>query len=231
LVAERTDGDEPVAGGAEVHDAKDRHGPDHVRRDSSDAPPMREDLAPYRVTELAPLATSLGFDDPAAQLLVEQQILDVVEAEGPVLANLLLDRLCAAWGIAAADSPVRGVFEQAVGSLERRHRLDRSASGTLTLPHTALTVVRVPDGDDPRTVRSVAQVPPRELRLAVEQVTAKAGQPLLAKDALFAAVAELFGWPDRSAAIDSALEMALAGLVRDGRVVIDGDGDGVRLGA
>jgi hypothetical protein len=194
------------------------------------APTMREDLSPYRVTELAPLATSLTFDDPAAQLLVEQQILDVVEAEGPIVAKLVLDRLCEAWGIVPADSTVRGAFEQAVSTLERRHRLQHSASGTLALPHTTLTLVRVPDGDDPRTARTVAQVPPRELRLAIEHVTAEAEQQPLAKDTLCAAVAELFGWPDRSAAIDSALEMALAGLVRDGRVVIDADGGGVRLG-
>jgi very-short-patch-repair endonuclease len=179
---------------------------------------------PYRLARptpppLGPTQSKLQMHTPEARVELSRMIMEVVDVEGPIQDGLLLERIRESWGVGRAGSRIRDNLRRTVDFLTQRGEV-QVAGRFIELKGQTLETVRVP-GSDPQASRTVAEVPPAELELAVQNVLADAhgGTP----DELTLAVALLFGWNRRGPDIAAALDAAVDALVRQGHITEDGD--------
>lgn len=167
------------------------------------------------------LRRGIDLGSPESTQSVMQAIEAVVEVEGPVSSEVVLERLKASAGVARAGRRIREVFDSAVDALRKRGAISVDRGGFLwSRETTEPEAVRTPTDTDPTTIRRVVDVPPQELRLAVLHLLADA---LTAEqDELTTAAARLFGWNRRGSDIGRALDRAVSHLIRDGLVSRDG---------
>ena len=117
---------------------------------------------PYRRYR-EPGARDLLLDSDRVQRLAEQ-VARVVEAEGPVHTDLLVERLKEINGVARAGANVQANIDRAVATAMRRGRIERVTRDFVKAPGTRLETFRTAgDGVD----RPLAQVSPEEIELAV----------------------------------------------------------------
>jgi hypothetical protein len=190
-----------------------------VEVEVGDRPPWAE---AYAVSSPdPPRSRRLDMHDPAARSDLVRMIEEVVVVEGPISHELLLRRVREAWGVGRAGSRIRDAFDGAIQILRRRNRIVESDKGFWMLLHGDAGRVRTPDAEIPATRRSIDEVPPSELRVAIEWVVSdaiKAG-----RDELTYTVARLYGWNRRGSDIGAALDRAVKYLLWAKRLVRDGD--------
>lgn len=138
--------------------------------------------------------------------------------EGPVHEGRVLNAVRSAWGKGKSGSRIKEAFTNAVRDL-CRSTMDRDRNGFLRVSNTAVTAVRVPGADDPRTEREVKHVPPEELKLAIRRIVVDAHT--VTHDDLSQHVARLFGWRRRGTEIRATLDDATAELLRSGDLLED----------
>jgi hypothetical protein len=110
------------------------------------------------------------------------------------------------------------MFESAVNSLVRSGTVGRSLRRFLVRPDEPVTVVRRFVEGEPWTKRTVAQVHPDELALALLRFAQDARS--IPHDELTVRTARLFGWGRRGSDISAAMDQALRFLVNEGRLVL-----------
>jgi very-short-patch-repair endonuclease len=176
--------------------------------------------SPYEVADPVGPARHIEMHVPEAQADLRRMILEVVAVEGPVLDELVLQRVREAWGVGRAGHRIRDAFWGEVLALSRRGAIEDVEEGFLASAENQLTNVRVP-GDEADGRRGVNEVPRAELKLAVLNLTRDAQR--VSRDELTSAVARLFGWNRRGGDIAAALDAALNELVRAGEIVEDGE--------
>jgi hypothetical protein len=147
-------------------------------------------------------------------------IIEVVEVEGPVRDELVLRRVRESWGVGRAGHRIREAFNKAVAALGQRGDIKKVERRFLALNEDKLAAVRVP-GSDPTARRDVDEVPPAELKLAVDHLVREARR--VSRDELTFEVARLFGWNRRGPDIAAALGSAVDALIRDRTIGEDGD--------
>lgn len=119
---------------------------------------------------------------------LEREIIRVVEVEGPIHADYLLERLKSIHGVARAGHRIKGHYRRAVESAVRRRRVTLDPRNFLWPRQDTLNGFRVPSN----TVwRDIEHIPPEELRLAVLHVVES--QFGLPRVALIRETARLFG--------------------------------------
>ncbi|WP_236576441.1 DUF3320 domain-containing protein [Streptomyces sp. HF10] len=135
----------------------------------------------------------------------------IIETEGPIHEDLLVQRAREAWGVARAGSRIRD------NVLTVAHALARS--GTVRLDDgfydvaewTALRARRPEAGEKPRTV---IQIAPAERRLALYELAAEC--PGMPEDELIKQACEFFGWRRTGRDIRDRLGADIAELHRQG---------------
>jgi hypothetical protein len=158
--------------------------------------------------------TQLELHDPAAALQIRQIIRRAVDQEGPVHRDVLLRRVRDAWGVARVGGRIRDNFDRTLEAAHHGGDVVVDAHGFVSLPGRVLETVRTPVEGTPETLRSVAEVPPAELRLAVLRLVEDA--LAIEDNELTAEAAGLFGWLRRGSDISAALDRAIAGLLDEG---------------
>ncbi len=183
---------------------------------------VRDWAVPYRLAQVSAVHSGYDLDDPGARPELLRVIEEVVRQEGPVEIDRVLAAVKLAWGVKRAGSRIQGAFGAAVTTLSRT-RLEVRFERFLAVRDTEVSpaVVRVPVPGVPSTVRSVADVPPSELDVAVANVVEEA--VTVSPDELAVIVSRLFGWQRTTREIDSAVDRSIQRLVALGHLTHHGD--------
>lgn len=174
----------------------------------------------YAVAALERPSTWAEMHDPVAQAEFRRLITQVVNAEGPVSREVVLRRVREAWGVQRAGSRIREAYGLALSWLTSRGVVLVQDTDFLIAPGAEPASVRVPSQDIDDTRRRVDEIPPRELRAAIEHVVRDAMQ--VERGELTQAVARLYGWNRRGSDIGPALERAVTYLLRAKRLEKNG---------
>ncbi|MGC5000300.1 DUF3320 domain-containing protein [Streptomyces sp. DT195] len=172
----------------------------------------REWSAPY-----APGAVTVSprheLHTPEARPALREVLARIVEAEGPVHEDLLVQRAREAWGVGRAGSRIRDNVREVADSLVRSGKL-ASDDGFYTLADTGTPKARHPaDGDTPRKVVHIA---PGERHVALYGLAVEC--PGLTEDELIKLACEFFGWRRTGKDIRDRLAADIAELRRAGRL-------------
>ena len=151
-------------------------------------------------------------------------ILEVVQREGPVAVEVVLRRVREQWGMNRAGSRARSAFDSALRALRRKHSLVAESDGFLALPGQTV-VVRGGVRDAPATIRSIHEVSPSELRLAIVRFVEEVHS--ISEDELTARVSSVFGWNRRGADISNEFRRLVRKLVTEG--ILQQNGSALRL--
>src|SRR5262249_7068715 len=144
-------------------------------------------------------------------------IRDVVTAEAPVHEDRVLKAVREAWGVGRAGHRIRSAFDEVVRELVLRGEIVRDDDGFLWNASDTEFYVRVPDPDDPDTLRPIREVAFAELAGAVLGLTDDAHA--ITRADLAVHVARLFGWGRTGSDISTALEDVIDALIDDGELV------------
>ncbi len=176
-------------------------------------------IRPYVVSR--PVARRTGYEitEPQSQPDLVRVVQQVVKEEGPLHRERLVRRVREAFGVGRTGAKVRAVIDEAVDRCVRERSVE-VRSEFLGAPGGWHSAVRVPDPADEGSRRKVEEVPPDELRLALQLYVGDAHA--IDREALLVAVARLFGWGRLGPDIRYALEDALEDAVSAGQLVEQG---------
>lgn len=183
-----------------VHDLRDRDG--HLGL------PWTE---PYERVELAPRSSYYEFHETSNRRMQAEMARQVIDAEAPVSIACVTQRLAEAYGVQARRRVVRAVRE-ALGVVERAGNAEIHGD-FVWRPDQRVERVRLPVPGDARSRRSIEDIPPEEIDLAIMHLRRVAGQ--VSDDGLLVQVGRLFGFDRTGDKIRSVLEERLA-VVRSG---------------
>lgn len=175
---------------------------------------------PYQVARLTALGDSEIFD-PAMQPRVRKLVEAVVDVEGPVDEAVVVQRVRIAWGHNRSGARISAAITDAIKASLRADVICRMDSTFLSVPGRVVDVVRIPSETAEGSERTITQVPPDELRLALTLLLADAGS--VSEDDLSFHVSRLFGWGRRSSAMSATIERLIEELEIEGVVLRIGD--------
>jgi very-short-patch-repair endonuclease len=156
----------------------------------------------------------------ASDAVVQDAMLRIVQAEGPIHAEEACRRLATAWGLDRTGTRIRDAGLRALAALLAQGRCVVDADFWTVQPPPAIAV-RDRSGVASGSLRRADMLPPAEIRQAVLQVLADSAR--VQREELVVEVARLFGFlrtgGDIRVAIDRVLEK-----MRDVSVIIDEGG-------
>jgi hypothetical protein len=116
---------------------------------------------------------NLEFNDPYARKMLSDLLKQIVENEGPLHIDVAAHRLAAVWGIHRVGSRMRETID---GILRYSARSSVDERGEFLWPKRVgfELRVRIPEPDDPQTIRTVSEIPPEEIELAYEKILEEA---------------------------------------------------------
>jgi hypothetical protein len=174
----------------------------------------------YTPTTLRNLPRGLQITDVRAREVLKDMIVAVVTQEGPVQRERLLRRVKSAFDVGRASPRIQAVFDTAIAEVKASDRRVCEGCGFLWLDGTEWKV-RVPRDGDPLGRRSVAEVAPCELELAIRKTVDDALR--IDRKTTMTYVARLYGWDRNGGIIEAAFERAVRALVKRGEIASDGD--------
>ncbi|MET9176977.1 DUF3320 domain-containing protein [Kitasatospora aureofaciens] len=173
------------------------------------AAPDREWSAPYEIYQVS-AASSYDLHTPEARPAIERVLLAIIEQEGPIHEEILVQRVREAWGVGRAGSRIRDNIRVV------RDRLVRS--GRATLDGDFVDLVR--DGDPAarhpgrHAARKLVHVAPRERWRALVELANEC--PGMSQDELVRQACEFFGWQRVTKETRTSLEADIADLRSQG---------------
>jgi very-short-patch-repair endonuclease len=177
-----------------------------------DRVPDRPWSSAYRVADIR-VSTPVEMHTSEARPALRRVITRIVETEGPVHEDLLVQRAREAWGLGRAGSRIRDNVRDVLRNL--------GAEGVVVLDGSFVDVAGRSDGPAARTpvdacVRKVAQVAPVERRFVLVRLAAEC--PGMTAEELLLQVREFFGWKRMGTDIRATLEADIAALYAQGRL-------------
>lgn len=160
---------------------------------------------------LAPPTYGMQFHDSGAQPILKRMLFQIVEAEGPVHKDVVASRLAQAWGLERVGERMFHAVTAAWRSLSRENQV--RIQGTFLWPcrEAFHITVRQPTQGDDQSRRSIHEIPPEEIILAMKNLVRDSLS--IEPDKLFVYVARIFGFERAGNHIHKALENALKELV------------------
>ncbi|MFE7857232.1 DUF3320 domain-containing protein [Streptomyces sp. NPDC057403] len=146
---------------------------------------------------------------PALRRLLTQ----VIEAEGPIHEDLLVQRAREAWGVARAGNRIRDNVHEVAGSLVRSGLVRLDSAFYDVVDRDTLRARRPEEGT---MARKVVHIAPMERHLALYELTAEC--PGMSLDELIKQACEFFGWRRTGKDIRDCLAADVAELHRQGRL-------------
>ncbi len=156
--------------------------------------------------------------DPRASATVRSAILKVVACEGPIVEDLLVKRVLAAWDATSTERR-REAMSKGVGSLLRAGGI-MQLGNAYCVPRQRVDIVRVPHDDDPRSRRDVREISDIELGQALVRLVSDAR--VIDRDEATRSTARLFGWRRSGPSIAAALNRVVDQLAEADLIVRDG---------
>lgn len=176
-----------------------------------DTEPDRPWSAPYEASELyvTPMAE---LHTPEARPAIRRILTRVVETEGPIHEELLVQRVREAWGVTKAGPRIRENIRQVVRGLKRAGSVSMSGEFIDIAGRTDLTARHpTPDGTP---LRKVMHIAPAERRLALRELAAEC--PGVSGAELIRLACDFFGWKRLGPDIRAALQGDIAELYAEG---------------
>jgi very-short-patch-repair endonuclease/DNA polymerase III delta prime subunit len=158
---------------------------------------------------------NLDFNDLYARRTLSDLLKQIIENEGPLHVDVAAHRLAEAWGHQRVGPRMRetidSVLRDSARSVDERN-------GFLWPKRNGIELrVRIPEPDDPRTMRSVFQIPPEEIELAFKKILEEALS--MSREALVIQIARLFGVDRLASDSQIQLEQILDKLISKGEVI------------
>ncbi|MFD8079212.1 DUF3320 domain-containing protein [Streptomyces sp. NPDC059718] len=175
--------------------------------------PERPWSAPYEVCDMT-VSSLHELHTPEARPELNQLLRTIVETEGPIHEDLLVQRAREAWGVARAGNRIRDNVREVVRVLARTGRISVRA-GFLNLTGREDPKARYPDGEE--APRKALHIAPAERQLALYELSAEC--PGMSRDELVRVTCEFFGWRRAGRDIRSCLEGDIADLYGQGKFV------------
>jgi len=160
----------------------------------------------YITADVPPLPWWIDPGDPGSRFDMQDAIVEIARAEGPVHITLIHQRVRDAWNIGRIGPNIRENIDAAISLTDVIREGD-----FIDLPNRDVTAVRRPTNGVPRKVE---QVPPGELTLAITSLLRDAGTT--SRGDLVIAVARIFGWSRTGRDIGQAINSVIDRLVRAG---------------
>ncbi|MET8694990.1 DUF3320 domain-containing protein [Streptomyces bauhiniae] len=172
----------------------------------------REWSAPY-APGVVTVAPRHELHTAEARPALREVLVRIVEAEGPVHEDLLVQRAREAWGVGRAGSRIRDNVRAVADALVRSRRI-ASDDGFYALADPGPLKARHPrEGDTPRKVVHIA---PGERHVALYELAAEC--PGMTEDELIKQTCEFFGWRRTGKDIRDRLAADIAELRGAGRL-------------
>ncbi|MEU5728869.1 MULTISPECIES: DUF3320 domain-containing protein [Streptomyces] len=156
------------------------------------------------------LPLSAAHRESVGALSAGRILTQVIQAEGPIHEELLVQRAREAWG-ARAGSRIRENIRQVVRGLRRTGAVSADGDFLDTADRQDLKARHPADGT---TARQAAHIAPAERRLALRELAAEC--PGMSRDELLRQACDFFGWRRLGQDIRAALESDVAELYAQG---------------
>ncbi|MFD8740738.1 DUF3320 domain-containing protein [Streptomyces sp. NPDC059618] len=166
----------------------------------------------YR-TETVMLPPGHELHTPEARPALRRLLARVIEVEGPVHEELLVQRAREAWGVARAGSRIRDNVREVTRMLVSSGRVAVDGAFFATEGHDVVGARRPQDGESARKVLHIA---PAERYVALCELAAEC--PGMSEDELVKQACEFFGWRRTGKDIRDCLAADIAELRRRGRL-------------
>ena len=146
-----------------------------------------------------------------------KHVVRVVSIEGPIHETEIVARIRSAWGLARTGVRIRDAVQAAIKAANGSGYI---AGGPFYVVPGQTVMVRNRSEVDSNTLRRPENLPPEEVKAAIDQVVEE--NYGAEQDQLVQAVARLFGFASTSAQLREVVENALADLLGSGRLRMDG---------
>lgn len=143
---------------------------------------------------------------------LRRALVQIIETEGPIHPDLLVQRVREAWQVGRAGSRIRENIEQVLRELVSSGAAKRTGEFLSSAEGRELTAREPVE----RCARKVSQVPGAERRLAAVELARES--PGMSEDELMQQVREFFGWKRMGAEIREALAGDIAELCATGQL-------------
>ena len=175
----------------------------------------------YAATDVSPIFIA-DPKTPEALPALRRYFERVLNIEAPIHDSLLMRRFTKAWNIGRLGHLIRANVDIALNRVQiNGSNVTKDSFGFYRKADPKLRAVRVPTDDE--NSRTVAQVPPEELELALTYLIRDA--VVTNSEQATQGVARLFGWRRTGTDIQNAIDAALSRLIGSGAVEqIRGDG-------
>nr|WP_246620008.1 DUF3320 domain-containing protein [Streptomyces corallincola] len=199
----------PRTPGADEHPAP--AGPERVpvRIGAADRPWS----APYRTGDLTPVRSPHELHTVEARPRLRTLLAGIIEAEGPVHEDLLVQRAREAWGVGRAGNRIRDNVREVAAALVRTRRFTADGPFYDTRDRDTLRARRPEDGTAPRKVQHIA---PAERHLALYGLSVEC--PGMSEDELIKLACEFFGYRRTGKDIRETFVQDVAALRAAGRL-------------
>ncbi len=167
----------------------------------------------YRCADVQ-VTAPVELHTPEARRPLRRVLAQIIETEGPIHLDLLVQRVREAWQVGRAGSRIRENIEQVLRELVSGGVAKRTGEFLSSAEGRELTAREPVE----RCTRKVSQVPDTERRLAAVELARES--PGMSEDELMQQVREFFGWKRMGADIRDALvgdiaELCASGLLSD----------------
>jgi hypothetical protein len=160
----------------------------------------------YERSDLGYHGSYYEFHESVNRRIQADMLVALVGVEAPVSIDYAIRRLAEAWGLQRLGHRVVSAGRQAISQACRRGAIEARGE-FLWRPDQELTVVRIPDSDDPATRREIEEIAPEELDLAIARLReASAGSN---DEQVVAQVARVFGFDRTGGRIRAVVEKRL----------------------
>ncbi|MDT0310183.1 DUF3320 domain-containing protein [Streptomyces sp. DSM 44917] len=176
--------------------------------------PVRAWSAPYAVWHGELLPTG-ELHEPEARSALRRLLPRVIETEGPVHEDLLVQRARELWGLARAGTRIRANIQHVLQGLQRAGRISGEGDFWDLTGRVCVTARRPSD----QARRPVGRIAPVERQVALRELAAEC--PGASGDELVRLACEFFGWARLGQDIRAALHQDLAALFAQGALTGD----------
>ncbi|MFF3733615.1 DUF3320 domain-containing protein [Streptomyces sp. NPDC002476] len=173
---------------------------------------QREWSAPYRACRIT-VTSGHDLHTPEARPALKKALMQIIDSEGPIHEDLLVQRAREAWGVGRAGNRIRDNVHAVAQQLVRSGSFSSQGAFYEAAGRGSRKARRAEDGDAPRKVTYIA---PAERQLALSELAAEC--PGMTQDELIKQACEFFGWRRMGADIRTCLEADIAELYRQRRL-------------
>lgn len=177
-----------------------------------DAEADREWSAEYRASAFT-VSSAHELHTPEARRELRNALARIIETEGPVHVDLLVQRAREAWGVARAGNRIRDNVRQVAQTLVRSGLVTSGGSFFDLAEGNVLKARRPAPGDTPRRISYIA---PAERHLALCELAAEC--PGMSEDELVKQACDFFGWQRIGKDIRACLAADIVELYRQRRL-------------